>query len=56
MGLRPTMMIGKKLPLESSDPCHGVKVPVAAEKRQGMLAAQRCNPDVIGRNRRSGPL
>src|SRR5690348_4122185 len=38
------------LPADPFNSRHHVKMPVAAQQRQRMLAAKRRNPDVIGRN------
>jgi hypothetical protein len=46
----------KQLPVEPSEPRHGVEMSVAAHDREGVLTAQRCHPNVIRWNRCSGLL
>ena len=46
----------KQSPVEPSEPRHGVEMSVAAHDREGVLTAQRCNPNVIRWNRCSGLL
>jgi hypothetical protein len=40
-----------ELPLQSSEPGHGVEMTVAAQKRKGVLTTERRNPNIVGWNR-----
>src|SRR6267143_3498162 len=44
------------LPIDSAKSCHNVKMPVSAQNWKSVLAAERSDPDIIGRNRSSSFL
>src|SRR5690348_14629857 len=46
----------RALPTDPRQPRHGIEMTITTQKRQGMLPAQRCNPDIVRRNRFAGLL
>ena len=45
-----------RLPIDSAKSCHDVEMPISAQNWKSVLAAERCDPDIIGRNRSSSFL
>jgi hypothetical protein len=45
-----------RLPIDSAKSCHNVEMPVSAQNWKSVLAAERGDPDIIGRNRSSSFL
>src|SRR6266481_2959789 len=45
-----------RLPIDSAKSCHNIEMPVSAQNWKSVLAAERSDPDIIGRNRSSSFL
>ena len=54
--IRQGAQVPRLLPIDSAKSCHKVEMPVSAQNRKSVLAAECSDPDIVGRNRSSSLL